>query len=204
MKHQFERIYEQNSWGYGSGEGSLPVHVRPYVSFLRQFLRRRHIGSVVDFGCGDWQFSKLVDWSGIEYRGYDIVASVLSANRARYQTGRVSFHEVEPSGYDLPGADLLIVKDVFQHWSDEAIFEFLPRLKNYRYSLVTNCVNPRGTTANQPIADGGFRYLDIRLPPFELNAHEVLSFTNRRPLRDRLFGKPRWLKKALLVERPAV
>jgi SAM-dependent methyltransferase len=203
MKREFERIYELNSWGHGSGEGSLPVHVRPYVAFLQNFIRERGIASVVDFGCGDWQFSKFIDWRGVDYRGYDIVGSVISTNRARYQTGRVSFHEVDRTDYDLPAADLLIVKDVLQHWSDESILKFLPRLAGYRCSLITNCVNPRGPTTHQSIADGGFRYLDIRLPPFNMAAREVLSFSNHRPLLIRLFGRPRWLKKVLLVEQLA-
>ena len=26
----------------------------------------------VDVGCGDWQFSRLIDWSGIDRRGIDV------------------------------------------------------------------------------------------------------------------------------------
>lgn len=199
MKHKFEHIYAHNSWGHGSGEGSLTIHVRPYVSFLQEFLRVHRISSVVDFGCGDWQVSSLVDWSGMEYRGYDIVDSVIAANCARYQTANISFHEISDAGA-LPGADLLIAKDVLQHWSDEAIFAFLPLLKKFRYALITNCVNPAGLTANLAIADGEFRYLDLRLPPFNLKAREVFSFSNHRPFPGRLLEKPRWRKIVLLVE----
>ncbi|HEY3638481.1 MAG TPA: methyltransferase [Rhizomicrobium sp.] len=200
MKRQFEYIYAHDVWGNGSGEGSLEIHTRPYVRFLQGFLRDRAIASVVDFGCGDWQFSQTIDWSGIDYRGFDIVPSVILANRAKYQKANIIFHEIEPPYNALPEADLLIVKDVLQHWSDESVFAFLPVLARYRYALVTNCVNPAGSTKNLPIEDAGFRYLDIRLPPFNLAAREVLSFANHRGLRERLFEKPRWLKKVLLVE----
>ena len=200
MKREFEYIYDHNSWGYGSGEGSLPVHARPYVAFLQKFLRKRRIESVVDFGCGDWQFSQLIDWNNIVYRGYDIVRSVVSANSARYSTPRISFHEIGAPPCLLPQADLLIVKDVFQHWSDETIFCFLPAIAQFRYSLITNCVDPAGVTTNLPIRDGGFRYLDLRRPPFNLAGREVFSFTNYRPLAERFLGKPRWLKKVLLLE----
>ena len=203
MKRNFEYIYAHNVWGQGSGEGSLPIHVRPYVSFLQKFLHTRKITSVVDFGCGDWQFSKLVDWGGISYRGYDIVPSVISANTAHHATPLISFHETDAPPCELPSADLLIVKDVFQHWSDETIFAFLPVMNRFRYCLVTNCVNPAGPTANLPIADGGFRYLDLQRPPFNIRAREVFSFSNHRPFRERLLGKPRWLKKVLLMDNPA-
>lgn len=178
----------------------MPLHARPYVAFLRRFLREHKILSVVDLGCGDWQFSKLVDWNGIEYRGYDVVSSIISANRALYGKNNISFHEIEPPYDHLPPAELLIVKDVFQHWSDEAIHAFLPSLARFPVSLITNCVNPVGPTTNLPISNGGFRYLDLRLPPFNLNAREVFSFSNHRTLFERFFGKPRWIKKVLLAE----
>jgi hypothetical protein len=169
------------------------------VSFLQKFFRKHRISSVADFGCGDWQFSRSINWGDIEYRGYDIVSSVIAENRHRYQTGRISFHEIEPPYDDFPPADLLIAKDVFQHWSDEAIFAFLPVLAKFRYSLITNCVDPAGKAENQSTVDGGFRYLDLRLRPFLVPAREVFSFTNHRSLRNRIFGKPVFLKKVLLV-----
>lgn len=57
MSKRFEEIYATNEWGHGSGEGSLPVHTRGYVAFLQAFLAEKNITSVVDMGCGDWQFS---------------------------------------------------------------------------------------------------------------------------------------------------
>jgi SAM-dependent methyltransferase len=200
MKQRFEHIYAHDIWGNGSGEGSLLVHVGPYVTFLQRFLRRRHIKSVVDFGCGDWQFSKTIDWSGIDYRGYDIVAPVIRENRAKHQTERITFYEIAAPFGDLPRADLLIVKDVLQHWSDESVRAFLPVISRFRHALVTNCVNPSGPTVNLPIEDAGFRYLDLRLPPFNVAAQEVFSFTNRRTLSNRLFGTPRWRKSVLLFQ----
>jgi SAM-dependent methyltransferase len=200
MKHVFERIYAHNDWGHGSGEGSLALHVRPYVKFLQRFLSLRRVASVIDFGCGDWQFSQMIRWGDIAYRGYDIVPAVVTANRLRFQTQQVSFHEIGTDFSDLPPADLLIVKDVLQHWSDETVAKFLPVLSRYRCALITNCVNPAGRTKNLPIPDGGFRYIDVRLPPFHVDAREVFSFSNHRPFAKRLFEKPRWEKKVLLVE----
>jgi len=200
MKQQFEHIYAHNIWGSGSGEGSFLIHARPYVTFLQRFLRERDIRSVVDFGCGDWQFSKAIDWGDIRYRGYDIVASVVLENRKRYQTRHITFHEIGGACDDLPPADLLIVKDVLQHWSDESVLAFLPVISRFRYALITNCVNPLGPTQNLPIEDAGFRYLDLRLPPFNIAAHEAFSFTNQRTLLNRFFGTPRWRKKVLLVQ----
>jgi SAM-dependent methyltransferase len=200
LKPQFEQIYAENKWLYGSGEGSQPQHTKRYAAFLRKFLRKHSIKSVVDMGCGDWQFSQFIDWNGVDYQGFDIVSSVIQANQRRFAVPGVRFQLAIGDGTDLPSADLLIAKDVLQHWSNDAIKAFLPNFKKYRYCLVTNCVDPGGTTTNQDIENGGFRYLDLRLAPFGIEAEEVFSFTNNRALIHSLFSNPTWLKRVLLIQ----
>jgi hypothetical protein len=202
MKQRFTEIYATNEWLYGSGEGSLPLNTGGYVNFLNRFMRRHRITSVVDLGCGDWQFSRFVDWSGINYQGYDVVEALTSWNRARFGSPNVTFHTLDGSLELLPGADLLLVKDVFQHWSNRAIHAFLPRLGQFQYSLITNCVHPWRQVQNGDIVDGDFRYIDLRLPPFEVHARNVYSFTDFRPWWRRPFKKHRWLKRVLLVVQP--
>ena len=99
-----------------------------------------------------------------------------------------------------PAADLLIVKDVLQHLNDATVQRTLEHFPRFRQVLATNCVNPRGPTMHRDIADGDFRYLDLRQPPFSLQATEVYSFERRGSLKERLLGRPRWRKKVLLVE----
>jgi len=200
MSKRFEEIYATNEWGHGSGEGSLPVHTRGYVAFLQAFLAENSITSVVDMGCGDWQFSRSIQWGNIRYRGYDVVRSVIEENTRKYSAPNISFHLYSGNADELPPADLLISKDVLQHLSDNTITKVLPSLNRFRYSLLTNCVNPNGTTVPSDIADGGFRYLDLRLPPFNLAADEVYCFNNAMNPIERIFKGPRWKKRVLLID----
>ncbi len=201
MRAAFEAIYAANAWsGGGSGEGSRLLHNRGYVAFLQDFLARRRIRSVVDLGCGDWQFSQAVDWAGIDYHGYDLVKPVVEANQRAFGRAGVSFHLFDGDFASLPAADLLIAKDVLQHWSQSTIEAFLPHLPRFGASLITNCINPAGPTVNQDISDGAFRPLDLRLPPFGLAATEVYRFANHRPLWTRPFVRPTWIKLVLLAE----
>jgi SAM-dependent methyltransferase len=202
MRERFEQIYATGEWGNGSGEGSAAIHTGGYVRTLQNFIRDNRIRSVVDLGCGDWQFSRHIDWSGVHYRGYDLVESIVDRDRDEFSAPNIEFHVFSGSFLDLPPADLLLVKDVLQHWSNKAVTSFLPVLRSYPYSLITNCVNPRGPTENIDINDGDFRYLDIRLPPFSIEAEEVYSFTNFRSAWRRLLEQPRWRKKVLLVREP--
>jgi SAM-dependent methyltransferase len=202
MKSRFERIYDRNDWGYGSGEGSLESNTRPYRRFLQRFLRKHHIRSVVDLGCGDWQFSRWVDWTGIAYLGVDIAGLVIQRNQQLYACANIRFVEADLATYDLPPADLVLVKDVLQHWPNDLILGFLPKLERYMYALVTNCAVPTapGQVVNADIDFGAFRPLNLNAPPFNLHLPEALQFTDNRGLLPFL-RKPRWRKKVLLYTR---
>ena len=166
---------------------------------LQMFMRHNGIGSVLDLGCGDWQFSRFVDWGEVHYLGLDLVASVIEKNRRKYGNAGIQFERFSGDFADLPAADLLIAKDVLQHWSNASIKDFLPFLKNYPYALITNCVDPREQTQNKDIEDGQFRYLDISQPPFNVSCKPIYEFTNYRPKWLRFIKRIRWRKRVLLV-----
>jgi len=39
----------------------------PYRTSLEDFIRANGVRSVLDYGCGDWQFSRLIDWQQAFY-----------------------------------------------------------------------------------------------------------------------------------------
>jgi SAM-dependent methyltransferase len=161
----FEHIYRNDLWHGGSGPGSLPSVNRPYVRLLQSFLRSNHIETVVDLGCGDWQFSRRINWGKARYLGLDVVPHVLESNRRRFGRAAVEFAVSPEDPDDIPGADLL----------------------------------------NADIPDGGFRPVDLRLPPFALPMASVLQFGSRR-----IFNPWRFefttpgVKEVFLWIRPAV
>ncbi len=198
MRGIFEDIYRRDLWGNGSGEGSRPVNTEGYRAFLQGFLRANQVRTVVDFGCGDWQFSRLVDWDGIDYRGYDVAPFVVDANRANFTRDNISFHLIDDDIEALPAADLLIAKDVLQHWPHEAVHRFRAILDRYRFSLITNCVNPRGATENVDIGPGSYHPLDLTRAPFFWPLKEVYAFAEPIAVWRRPFVAPRWRKKVFL------
>lgn len=170
----FQKIYTQNRWLFGSGEGSLPAVAKPYREFLQQFLREKKIQSVVDIGCGDWQFSRLIDWNGIQYLGLDAVPEVIQENQRRFSSESISFAVMNVVEETSPPADLVLVKDVFQHWPNDAIKAWLPNVKSYHYALITNDADER---TNVDIAFGEHRAVDIALPPFNFPVEPVLEYS---------------------------
>merc|ERR1719454_1272856 len=85
IEQTFTQIYQTDAWGKGSGAGSIPVHCLKWIEFVRQFIRKHQVESVVDLGCGDWQFSPYIYHDlDVEYTGYDVVPRVVEANRAAW------------------------------------------------------------------------------------------------------------------------
>ena len=179
----FTHIYQKAIWGKNtdgkgsSGGGSLERATVQYRDFLQHFLKEKKIKTVVDAGCGDWQFSRLVDWSGIEYIGYDIVGSVIENNIKKYGSSALIFIHGNFLSIDLPSADLLLCKHVLQHLTNADIISFLPQLKKYKYCLITNQVNPRTLSgSNKDIRAGGGRKLDLTKSPFYLDGQKALNY----------------------------
>jgi SAM-dependent methyltransferase len=172
----FGAIYEENRWLNGSGPGSSPRNTILYRAFLEQFLTFNAIGSVTDLGCGDWQFSQFIDWSGIDYIGLDVVARVLEANQRSFGVRGVNFRP-HNSVDDLPGGDLLLAKEVFQHLPNAMISDYLLAIrKKYRLALITNTIEP-ATQCNLDIPLGGGRPLRVNEPPFLAPGCYVLNYS---------------------------
>jgi SAM-dependent methyltransferase len=174
MGAAFTEVYRRDVWEGGSGRGSSPENTEAYRELLERFLREHpEIERVVDLGCGDWTFSQLVDWSAVDYLGIDTVDDVIEENRRRFGH-RAKFETVDISTSSLPEGDLVILKDVLQHWPTVTIQEFLPRLRRYRWALITNCAY--GDAMNSDVAMTGYRPLDLREGPFHVPAEELLRY----------------------------
>lgn len=169
----FSSIYANNDWICGSGEGSTPANTMQYRQYLQKFLSEKGIRTVVDFGCGDWQFCRLMDWSNVRYLGIDIVPAIIRKNRQAFGREHISFIHAEAWDSPLPAADLLIVKDVLQHWPIAMIQSFLRTIDSFRYALITNCTEP---ATNSECGLGGYRGIDLLAAPFHVACSPVLTY----------------------------
>ena len=144
MESKFTDIYDKKKWGSKNGKGSsgsgsnCSPDTKWYISLLMRHIEETESKSICDMGCGDWEFSKTIDWSGLHYTGIDCVKSVIDNNRLNYEKDNIKFIHGEAG--DIPkGYDLVILKDVIQHWTDEQIEEILPQiLSNNKYVFLGN------------------------------------------------------------------
>lgn len=175
----YEEFHRWYTTGDGSGSGSSPAATTEWRMLVEGSLTPG--GTVVDIGCGDWQHSKLIDWGDARYVGIEVVPVLVE--RLREQFPEREFHLLDPEGgcsglaglldRIIPGgANLAICKDVIQHLSNEEslllLSAILPRVD--RLLLVNDSCND----GNPDIEVGGCRHVDPRVPPYSLDAEEVL------------------------------
>ncbi|WP_186776470.1 class I SAM-dependent methyltransferase [Rubripirellula reticaptiva] len=207
---KFASIYKDHEWGSTSrsGPGSELFRLKEYVDCLEKVVAREDIQSVVDIGCGDWSFSRNVDWSRVDYTGVDIVPSLSEELNREHGSDKMRFACADLTSDELPSADLCICKDVLQHLSNESVQKFLSgNLKRYRYALLTNDYRKMkrnrfsvfGTMRefqepNSETVDGGSRPIRLTEEPFNLPAEQLVLF-------DMQIGRTLFTKETLLWTR---
>lgn len=184
----FESIYAEGLWGRGedgdlsSGRGSRDHRiVEPYVAAVRAFLGA--LGGrpdVVDLGCGDFNVgSRLRDACG-SYVACDIAPSVIERNRTRFADLDVDFRVLDMLDDALPSGDVVFVRQVLQHLSNDQIARVLPKLRRYPWAVITEH-RPHGEdfVPNRDIVAGpGIRTavrsgVVLEEPPFRLASLET-------------------------------
>lgn len=144
----FEKIYATGAWGnsndpnqpFFSGTGShdsetVTVYLQSVKDFLNGFEQKPH---VVDLGCGDFSIgSQLRDACGT-YIACDIVPKLIDFNKQKYASLDVDFRVVDLTEDILPSAEIVFIRQVLQHLSNEQILRCLPQLcTNYKYLVLT-------------------------------------------------------------------
>jgi hypothetical protein len=175
----FSAIYEEDRWAGGSGPGSTPEFCRPVATWLAGFIQDHKIRSLVDVGCGDFQWMpQVIAATGVRYTGLDVVPGLIERHRAAWPAHR--FELFDATSDSLPDADLYWSKDVLQHWPTDAIELFLDRFFAARplaQLLVANCTGQqRGP--RQLDDRWHFAPLDGSLPPLSLFSPRLMFSWN--------------------------
>jgi hypothetical protein len=185
----FSQIYRNGVWGKDhlgqgtSGPGSNPKENMPFIEFLRDFLMDREIHSVVDIGCGDWALAREIHWADREYLGVDVVPELIAKNQTLYASDKIHFQHLDAGKEELPGADLLICKDVLQHLPLLKIFHILSQVKKFKYALFVNGFSADDPLANSDIQTGSYRPLDLAKAPFHLRAQQTSVYSSVQELK---------------------
>jgi SAM-dependent methyltransferase len=104
---------------------------------MKDFIRAHHISSVVDLGCGDFRVSRHLA-EGLRYTGCDVVQPLVDYNQKNFGNDHIQFLKRNIITDELPDGELCLIRQVFQHLSNESIVKVLPKLKKYKYVVIAD------------------------------------------------------------------
>ena len=167
-KDIFNKIYKKNLW-YSkesvSGKGSERKSVKNILNILPEIFYELNIQTIIDAPCGDYSWIKDLKYEFKSYLGVDIVDELIKENNIKYSNTKTKFICLDIITDKLPKADLVLCRDCFIHLSFENIFKTIENFKksSSKYLLLTTYKN---IECNIDIYNGGFRKIDLLLPPF--------------------------------------
>jgi len=184
----FSHIYANRVWSKGSteefnsGDGSGIEFTAQYWAFLKNFIRNKSIGTVVDLGCGDFRVGRMIADAGLGYIGADVVPELIAYNTRHFGTDQVSFRCLDITRETVPDGDLCLIRQVFQHLSNSEIIAALGQCGRFRYVLVSehlpilgpvkpNLDKPHGPDIRLYRNSGVF----LDAPPFSQHVQTVLE-----------------------------
>jgi len=176
MESSFTEIYDKNKWGNGSGTGSnMSRNNKKYIELLENIMDKYDIKTICDVGCGDWQFSQHVDFGNRKYLGVDCVKSVIDENLKNFEKKNINFqHKSIGDNYTPKGYDLVIIKDVIQHWTDEDIIKYFSKIiDDNKYVFSTNGFkfmrDPKKNNLKKRDINNPYRYHPVALDKYPLS-----------------------------------
>lgn len=199
-KSAFQKIYDGHSWGgtSRSGPGSDPDNIREYIRNMNKLISAysaQGLCSICEIGCGDWATTKHIEISNnLSYVGIDIVPELITSNQQAHGSSNVRFICADAVEDEIPEADIVIIKDVLQHLSNESVKLILSKsLAKAKILIVTNDILKQKLRSrlgpikiwrkldemgrlNQDIEDGSSRPIDITIQPFCMKAINSIRF----------------------------
>jgi hypothetical protein len=178
-KITFKKIFTNNSWNSQesvSGTGSEMNQTATLRKKLENLLKELEIDSILDIPCGDFNWMRAVDLSGISYTGADIVDELIEQNNCLHalENSR-KFFVLDIIKDTLPKNDLIFTRDCFVHLPNKEIYRAIQNIRKSesKYLLTTTFTNFH---ENFDIDVGKWRPINLQLPPF--NLPEPLNIIN--------------------------
>jgi hypothetical protein len=193
MQTIFTNMYNKLSWGNNycdqyqgsSGPGSFIEYNSEYISFLQQFINKNKIKVIVEIGCGSFQTGcAIYDNLDVYYFGYDVYENIINYDKKEYMPAYKYHFDVLDCYNNMSSVllgNLCVIKDVFQHWSDNSICVFLNYLtqhKRFKYILICNSCNQQADSVNN--VTGTYRELSCDYYPLKhFNPVKVLNYNSK-------------------------
>lgn len=173
LQSAFEGIYKNNIWlvkdgESKSGDGSDLAATRRVIEPLQKLLRELDCKCLVDLGCGDFNWMRLVVANAaFQYVGCDIAKSVVEQNTQKFQSDVVRFQHLNACEQELPAGDVVICREVLFHLSFEDIARVIENVRSSGATYFLTTLD-KSIWFNSNIVSGDFRNINLLIRPFHL------------------------------------
>lgn len=177
-KDVFTEIEKGNIWEEGesvSGIGSSLIQAKTIIEEIPRIISQFEIKSIFDIPCGDFNWFKEIDLSGMVYLGGDIVESIIRRNNEKYKTDNINFIQFNLIEEVLNKADMVLCRDCLVHFSISDIWKALTNIQQSNSTYLMTTTFPEEDN-NKDIITGGWRPLNFLKAPF--NFPEPLAIIN--------------------------
>ena len=165
----FQQIHSKQLWGRGesvSGGGSSLVQTARLIRTLPNLFSEFEVRTILDIPCGDWNWMKEVDLSGVDYLGADVVDEIVENNR-RYERTGIRFARMNLLDDPLPRVDLILTRDCLVHLTYAEISAAFRNMVSSGSRLLLTTTFP-GRSPNRDVPTGRWRPLNLETAPFHL------------------------------------
>ena len=145
----FTNVYQKKLWGSASPENESPFFsgpgssdpqiVDPYVEAVKRFFSNFPAKKkAVDLGCGDFRVGARIVDTFDSYTACDVVPELVHFNEQYWRHLPVKFLVLDLVKDEIPTGDVLILRQVLQHLSNNDIFRFTQSIpRGFSYLLLT-------------------------------------------------------------------
>lgn len=187
IKYVFSHIYRTRGWGSeasASGRGSTLIQASAIRQRLPGLIKEIDAKSLLDAGCGDFNWMREVELDLERYVGVDVVEDVIATDQKVYGAETREFRCLDITTDDLPQVDIIMCRDCLVHYSFSDIEHALRNFKSSESKYLLTTTFPEAPT-NSDIVTGQWRPLNLEAAPFNWPEPEKLL----REGRDEIDGK---------------
>lgn len=172
----FSSIYDYRMWRDAkmeggreesiSGPGSSLANTTALRRELPVLIQDLQIESLLDAGCGDFNWMQHLDLKVKRYIGCDIVPKLVAHTQRACSGNNREFLVLDIVRDTLPKVDLILCKDVFIHFALTYILHTLENFKKSQSTYLLVTTNPLIKENEDAPTSNYSRSLNFQLPPF--------------------------------------
>lgn len=164
---RFRYIYRHRMWnddGSITCRGSTLANTEQLRSELPKLIESFNIKSMLDAPCGDFGWMAEVSLPIDRYIGFDIVPELIAGNITRYTGHEFVVGDIVED--PIPRVDLVFCRDCWIHLSFDDTLRSLDNFKRSGSIYLMTTTYPECPENVEMARGGGFRPINLRLPPF--------------------------------------